>query len=422
MADRLQRFLNAVTPRVGLFAGRGGLVLRPVRELAGAETPHAVDLVGADLERLGRGHENQRRIRGSERLGKPVGDPALRRVAIVQGQIDQPATRADMERRDVLADRFDRVGDLALGALLQLLQKIVEHRGGVETRRAESVQQDIVFLQGQQLAFPGIGDRALLGQQRTRPELERNRAELRVADPIGPFAQIPNAAGHEDRRCFEAEFLHQTAQFANPRVGGFRPQRVFAVGDAVMTAGQPRILVNDAAEPVAEFVIGAFPQGAKGAPRGDDWVIVDAITGADFGDPVRHAGAAGDAMDQPAGAFQHTVQDALGRGHLPQHIHVDAALPVRALVGDAGLLDPASDRVRHQFLMPLAAGPAEIDLRDRLSRLVVAVGVDPGERADPTRGSPCARAFAVRDRNPLAALDERPYLAPGNHERLKRLH
>src|SRR5213080_2985013 len=51
VADRLQRFLDAVTPRIGLLAGRGGLVLRPVRELAGAETAHAFDRVGADLER-----------------------------------------------------------------------------------------------------------------------------------------------------------------------------------------------------------------------------------------------------------------------------------------------------------------------------------------------------------------------------------
>ena len=189
-----------------------------------------------------------------------------------------------------------------------------------------------------------------------------------------------------------------------------------------MAAGQPRILVDDAAKPVAEFMIGALPQGAEGAARRDDRIIVNPVTGADLGDPVRHAGAAGDAVDQPAGAFQDAVQHALGRGHLPQNIHVDAALPVRALVGDAGLLDPAGDCVGDKFLMPLAAGAAEINLRDQLSRLVVAVGIHARECADTARGGPGARAFAIRDRDALAALDERQYLAPGNHERLKRLH
>src|SRR5262249_50100810 len=60
MPDRLQGLLNAEASRVGLLAGRGRLVLRPVGEQAGAETTHAVDLVGADFERLRRGDEDQR--------------------------------------------------------------------------------------------------------------------------------------------------------------------------------------------------------------------------------------------------------------------------------------------------------------------------------------------------------------------------
>ena len=71
---------------------------------------------------------------------------------------------------------------------------------------------------------------------------------------------------------------------------------------------------------------------------------------------------------RPARAFEHAVQDALGGGHLPQHVHVDAALAVRALIGDARLLDAAGDRVGDQLLMPLAAGAAVIELRDQLAR------------------------------------------------------
>src|SRR5205814_10528135 len=104
----------------------------------------------------------------------------------------------------------------------------------------------------------------------------------------------------------------------------------------------------------------------------------------------------------------------LGGGHLPQHIHVDAALAVRALIGDPGLLDAAGDRVGDQLLMPLAAGAAEIDLRDQLAFVVVAVGIDAGEGADPARGGPCAGTLAVRDRDAFAPPAERQDLAPGN--------
>ena len=208
MADRLQGLLDAVTPGVGLLAGRGRLVLRPVREQAGAEAAHAVDLVGADFEGLFRRDKDQRGIRGPERLGKAVGDPALRRDAIVHRQVDEPAARADMERRNMLADRLDGVGDLPLGALLQFFQEVIEDRGGVEPGRAVPVEQDVPSMQGQQPLLPGIGDRALLGQERSRAKLEGDRPEFRVVDPIGPFVQIPNAARHKDRRRVEAELAH----------------------------------------------------------------------------------------------------------------------------------------------------------------------------------------------------------------------
>src|SRR5690349_8541932 len=337
-------------------------------------------------------------------------------------QINEPAARADMKWRRMLADRLDRIGDLLLGALLQFLEKIVEHGGGIEAGRAEPVEQHIAFLQGQQPAFPRVGDRAFLRQQRPRAELEGDRAQFRVADPIAPFTQIPYATRHEDWRRIEAELAHQAAQFAYPREGRLGPQRVFAVGDPVMPAGEPRVFVDNAAEPVAEFVIGALPQGAKGARRGDDRVVVDAVAGADLGDLIRHAGTAGDAVDHAARAFQNPVQDTLGGRHFPQHIHVDAALAIRALIGDAGLLDAAGNRVGDELLMSLAPGAAVIDLRDQLAVLVVAVGVDAGEGADPARGGPGPRTLAIRDRDALAAFDERQGLAPGNDERVERLH
>src|SRR4030095_443534 len=64
----------------------------------------------------------------------------------------------------------------------------------------------------------------------------------------------------------------------------------------------------------------------------------------------------------------------------------------------------------------------EVRRRDQFAGLVVAVRVDARECADAARGGPRPRAFAIRDRDPLAALDERQCLAPGNHERVERPH
>ena len=87
----------------------------------------------------------------------------------------------------MLADRLDRIGDLVLGALLQLVEEVVAHRRGIEAGRAEAVEEDVALLQGQQPALPGVGDRAFLGQQRPGAELEGDRPELGIVDPVAPI-------------------------------------------------------------------------------------------------------------------------------------------------------------------------------------------------------------------------------------------
>src|SRR5262249_27126060 len=132
-----------------------------------------------------------------------------------------------------------------------------------------------------------------------------------------------------------------------------------------------------------------------------------------------HAGAAGDAVDEPARAFEHAVQDALGRGHLPQHVHVDATAATGALISDARLRDAAGDRIGDQLLVPLAPRAAVVDLQDAAAIGVIGIGIDAGERADAARGRPGARAFAVRDRDALAAFHQGQHLATGNDQRLQ---
>src|SRR5689334_13663947 len=111
------------------------------------------------------------------------------------------------------------------------------------------------------------------------------------------------------------------------------------------------------------------------------------------------------------------MQDALGGGHLPQYVHMDAAVAIGALMRDARLMDAAGDGPRDQLLVPLAPCAAVIDLFHRLALRIAAVGIDAGESADAAGRRPSAGALAVGHRDALAALDERQHFAPGNYQR-----
>ncbi len=150
-----------------------------------------------------------------------------------------------------------------------------------------------------------------------------------------------------------------------------------------MAAGEPGVLIDDAAQPFAEAVIGALPQCPERPSRRYDRIVVHAVAGADLGDLVGHAGAAGDAVDQAFGAFEDAVQDLFGGAHLPQHVHMDAAFAARRLVGDASLVDAAGDREADQLVLAFAPGCAVIDLWDQLAIGRVGIRVDAGEGADP---------------------------------------
>ena len=60
MADRLQRLLDAIGPRIGFLAGAALLVLRSIAEEARAKTAHAIDLVEPNFIRLPLRHKNER--------------------------------------------------------------------------------------------------------------------------------------------------------------------------------------------------------------------------------------------------------------------------------------------------------------------------------------------------------------------------
>jgi hypothetical protein len=126
-------------------------------------------------------------------------------------------------------------------------------------------------------------------------------------------------------------------------------------------------------------------------------------------------------VDEAARAVEHGVQDSLRRRHLPKDVHVDAALAARGLVRHARLGDRAVDREGDQLLVALTARLAVVVHGNDVAVAIARVGVDARERADPARRGPRARAFAVRHRNALAALDEGQDFTPGHQQRFQSL-
>ena len=244
------------------------------------------------------------------------------------------------------------------------------------------------------------------------PNWKDDGPELGIVDPVRPVAQVPDAARHHDGHVVETAFAHLLAQREDPRIGGFGLFRVFAVGEAVVAAGAPGVLVDDAAHPVGEAMVGALPERAEGPRRRDDRVVIDFVLRGHFGQAVGHAGAAGHAVNEAARRLEDAVQDTLGGGHLPQHVHVEPPSAARDVVGYPRLGDAAPDGVVDELLVALLAGAAAIDLRNGPAVLVVVVGIDAGEGADTAGGGPGARAQAVGHTDALAPFDYGQNLAP----------
>ena len=179
-----------------------------------------------------------------------------------------------------------------------------------------------------------------------------------------------------------------------------------------MAAGEPRVLVDNAAEPVAELVIGPFPQRPKSAGRGHDRVVVDAVARTDLGDLIRHAGAAGDAVDQALARLQAHRAGPARRRPSPTARSCGCGLrrwSARRRHAPAGShrrwhRQRALRAVRAACARDRAAGSA-CPSSPKLSALT------PENVPTCTGRSPCSRAFAIRYGDALAALDERQHLA-----------
>lgn len=192
--------------------------------------------------------------------------------------------------------------------------------------------------------------------------------------------------GHHDRHVVaDAAFAHHCAQFRDAGVRVLRRAGIFGVGQAVMPAGEPGVLIDHRRQPFRRLRIGALPQGAEGAARTDDGQVADAVGRRDLAELVGHASAAGHTRDHAARPLQHAVKHPLRAAHFPKHVDVDRTLAVRNFERALHLLHRALDRIGDQFLVPLTPGQRLVDLGDDLALGVIAVGVDRTDRSDAAR-------------------------------------
>jgi hypothetical protein len=175
---------------------------------------------------------------------------------------------------------------------------------------------------------------------------------------------------------------HLLAQLQHALIGRLGLVRVLGVGQAVMAAGQPGVLVDHAAQQLGHLGIAALPQRREGPAGRDDGVVEDIEFARDLGELVGHAGAAGDAVDQPLApsSTPRIMRSAPPISH--STFMWMRPWPPDAHTGLARLGDAAGDAVGDQLLMPGHAGTAGIGLADDVAFGIIAVGIDAGEGAD----------------------------------------
>jgi hypothetical protein len=85
-------------------------------------------------------------------------------------------------------------------------------------------------------------------------------------------------------------------------------------------------------------------------------------------------------------------------------------------------MDTAADSEIDEFFVAFTPGSAAIVLRYQIAVLIVGIGIDTGEGADPTRRRPGAGTLAVGYGDALATFHERQHFSARNDQRLQWLH
>jgi len=126
-------------------------------------------------------------------------------------------------------------------------------------------------------------------------------------------------------------------------------------------------------------------------------------------------------MDQATRAFQHAARNAFRTTHFPQDIGMDAALAAGHIPGALGLGDAALDAVFNQFLMPVAARFAVIDLADDIAIRIIAIGIDGRECANAAGRGPGAASAPIGNGNAFAAFHQRQDINAPHPDRIDGL-
>lgn len=122
-----------------------------------------------------------------------------------------------------------------------------------------------------------------------------------------------------------------------------------------MSAGQPGIFINHAAQKFSEIGISAFPKYLKRPCRRNNRIIVNAEFGSQLSQMIRKSGSAGYAVNQAFCPFQNTGQNSFGICQFPQHIHVDSSVSAGNLMRYLSLGDAALNCVFNHFFMAVGA-------------------------------------------------------------------
>jgi len=102
------------------------------------------------------------------------------------------------------------------------------------------------------------------------------------------------------------------------------------------------------------------------------------------------------------------MQHLLCAAHFPKDIYIDRPFARCDVIGTLNLLNPASDGIINQLLMPVTARAAMINLANNLSIIIIAVSIYSRDGADTACRCPRARAGMVGGGNTLATFDQWP--------------
>src|SRR5262249_10441981 len=131
---------------------------------------------------------------------------------------------------------------------------------------------------------------------------------------------------------------------------------------------------------------------------------------------------AGDPVDDALRLLQHIGDDAFGGAHLQQVVAWILSPPPGQLEAAPCWCERAREAVRHQLSVSFPPGSTPIALGNAVAVGLEAVCVDPAECADTAGERPIPGRDAVRDRDALAAFDQRQHLYASHADRIDQLH